>query len=266
MTKSDAFESATPDNKAAILRSLHLAGNPLVVPNAWDAASARLVEAAGFRAVATSSFATAEVLGYADGESAPVGDVFAAATRIARSVTLPVTIDLERGYALDPEELVERFAATGAVGMNLEDSDPPNGQMVDATEQSEFLASVRAAALSAGIDLVINARTDAFQRRAGSAEAQLSASIDRGRRYLAAGADCVFPIGASNPVAIQALVDGIPGPVNVGYGQGGLSVAQLAAMGVARVSYGPILQIHLYRKFLSALLAAVAAGENPWAV
>jgi len=189
-----------------------------------------------------------------------------AARGIAVSNTVPVTVDLERGYGLGPEELVERLAATGAVGMNLEDSDPPSGEMVDAAEQTEFLASVRSAALSAGINLVINARTDSFRHRAGSPAEQLSVSIDRGQRYLAAGADCVYPIGTSDPVVIRALVDSIPGPVNIGYGQGSLSLAQLGALGVARVSFGPILQLHLYRKFLSALLSAVAADENPWAL
>jgi 2-methylisocitrate lyase-like PEP mutase family enzyme len=214
--------------------------------------------------VATSSVATAEVLGYDDGESAPVADVLAAAARIARSVRLPVTIDFERGYGLAPDELVERIAATGAVGMNLEDSDPPSGEMVDTAEQADFLAGVRAAALSAGLDLVINARTDSFLRQVASPEEQLSHSIERGRRYLAAGADCVFPIGAAGPVVIRALVDSIPGPVNVGYGRGNLALAELAALGVARVSFGPILYWRLYRKFGSALLPAVASDQNPW--
>jgi len=182
MTKSDVTDSSSPHKKATTLRTLHVAGEPLVLPNAWDAASARMVETAGFPVVATSSFATAEVLGYDDGESAPVADVLAAAARIARSVSLPVTVDFERGYGLAPAELVERLAATGAVGMNLEDSDPHSGEMVDAAEQANFLAAVRSAALSAGLDLVINARTDSFQRRAGSPAEQLSVSIDRGQR------------------------------------------------------------------------------------
>src|SRR5262249_50389281 len=181
MSQSDVADSSSPHKKATTLRTLHVAGEPLVLPNAWDAASARLVETAGFPVVATSSFATAEVLGYDDGESAPVADVLAAAARIARSVSLPVTVDFERGY---------RLAATGAVGVNLEDSDPHSGEMVDAAEQANFLAAVRSAALSAGLDLVLNARTDSFQRRVGSPAEQLSDSIDRGQRYLAAGADC----------------------------------------------------------------------------
>ncbi|HEX6392982.1 MAG TPA: isocitrate lyase/phosphoenolpyruvate mutase family protein [Acidimicrobiales bacterium] len=257
---------ASSPEKAAKLRALHVPGVPLVLPNAWDAASARMVEKAGFPVVATSSVATAEVLGYDDGEATPVAAVLAAAARIARSVNVPLTVDFERGYGLAPAELVERIAATGAVGINLEDSDPATGTMVDIAEQADFLAMVRSEALAAGIDLVINARIDSFLRQTGLPLEQLSATIERGRRYLAAGADCVFPIGANDPDVIRVLVETIPGPVNVGYGRGNLSVADLAALGVARISFGPILHWQLYRKFGAALLSAVASGQNPWAV
>jgi 2-methylisocitrate lyase-like PEP mutase family enzyme len=249
---------------AATFRDLHVPGEPLVLPNAWDAASARMVEAAGFPVVATSSNATAAILGYADGEEAPVEEVLTAAAQIARAVDVPVTVDFERGYGLVPAELVERFAATGAVGLNLEDSDPPTGEMVDPAEQAEFLAAVRSAAQSAGVDLVINARTDSFLRGAGSPEEQLAGSIDRGRRYLEAGVDCVYPIAASDPDAIRALVDGISGAVNAGYGRGKLSLGELAELGVARISFGPTLQRAVYERFGSEVLPAVAAGENPF--
>ncbi|RIQ11091.1 isocitrate lyase/PEP mutase family protein [Jiangella rhizosphaerae] len=252
------------NQSGSVLRALHVPGAPLVLPNAWDAASARMVQAAGFPAVATSSAATAAVLGYEDGEAAPVEDVLAAAARIVRAVDVPVTVDFERGYGLAPDELVERFAATGAAGLNLEDSDPRSEAMIDAAEQADFLAEVRAAARSLGADLVINARTDSFLRRAGSPEDQLAASIERGTRYVAAGADCVYPIGAGDPGAIRALTGGIPGPVNVGYGQGARSPADYASLGVARVSFGPSLQRHLYGTFGSELLSAVAAGRNPF--
>jgi 2-methylisocitrate lyase-like PEP mutase family enzyme len=263
---ADVTDTASSQEKAATLRTLHVVGDPLVLPNAWDAASARMVEVAGFPVVATSSFATAAILGYDDGEAAPVEEVLAAAARIVRAVSVPVTVDFERGYGLAPAELVERFAATGAVGLNLEDSNPPSGEMIDAAEQVDFLAAVRSAGTSAGVDLVINARTDSFLRRAGSPEEQLAASIDRGPRYLAAGADCVYPIAAVDPGVIRALVEGIRGPVNAGYGQGKLSLAELAALGVARVSFGPTLQQHLYNKFGSALFSSVASGENPFAL
>jgi 2-methylisocitrate lyase-like PEP mutase family enzyme len=251
--------------KAKTLRELHMPGNPLVLPNAWDAASARLVEAAGFPVVATSSNAMAAVLGYDDGEAAPVEEVLAAVARIVRAVTVPVTVDFERGYKLAPPELVERFAATGAVGLNLEDSAPSSGEMIDAAEQADFLAAVHEAATSAGVDLVLNARTDSFLRRDGSPAAQVADSIERGTLYLAAGADCIYPIGAADPGVIRDLVAGIPGPVNVGYGQGKLSLGELAALGVARVSFGPTLQRHVYNAFEAGLLPAVASGNNPFA-
>jgi 2-methylisocitrate lyase-like PEP mutase family enzyme len=226
-----------------------------------------MVQAAGFPVVATSSAATAEILGFEDGESAPVEEVLAAAARIVRAVGVPVTVDFERGYGLAPAELVERFAATGAVGFNLEDSNPATGKMIDAAEQADFLAAVRAAAAAAGVDLVINARTDVFLRRVGSPEEQVAAALDRGARYLAAGADCVYPIATGDPGTIRALAEGIPGPINVGYGpQGKLSLAEFAALGVARVSFGPTLQRHLYNKFGSALFSAVASDRNPLAL
>ncbi|WP_427896239.1 isocitrate lyase/PEP mutase family protein [Kribbella sp. GL6] len=246
---------------ATTLRDLHVPGTPLVVPNAWDAASARLVEQAGFAAVATSSNATAAVLGYDDGEHAPVADVLAAAAGIARSVQVPVTVDFERGYSLKPAELVERFLATGAVGLNLEDSDPASGAMVDPAEQADFLAAVRAAA---GDALVINARIDVFIRKAGTAAEQLRTAIDRGTKYLAAGADCVYPIGVGDLDVIGSLTTRLDGPVNVAYGQGAHSVADYAGRGVARVSFGPMFQRHLYGVFAGSVLPALQADRNPF--
>lgn len=248
-------------SSATILRDLHIPGTPLVVPNAWDAASAHLIEEAGFAAVATSSNATAAILGYDDGEQAPVEDVLAGAARIAHAVSVPVTVDFERGYRLPPAELVERFLATGAVGLNLEDSDPATGAMVDPAEQADFLAAVRAAA---GDALVINARTDAFIRKAGTPEEQLRTSIERGAKYLAAGADCVYPIAVGDLDVIGTLTEQIVGPVNVAYGMGANSVADYAARSVARISFGPMFQRHLYGVFAASVLPALVADRNPF--
>jgi 2-methylisocitrate lyase-like PEP mutase family enzyme len=224
-----------------------------------------MVEAAGFAAVATTSNAIAATLGYEDGEAAPVEEMAAACARIVRAVDLPVTVDFERGYGLAPAAIVERIAAIGAVGLNLEDSDPPSGRMIDVAEQAEFLAAVRSAAEASGVDLVINARTDSFIRRVGSPAEQLASSIERGERYLAAGADCVYPIAAVDPDAIRAMVGGIPGPVNVVYGRGAQTLAALAELGVARVSFGPSLQRFVYDRFGSAL-SALTADANPFAL
>jgi len=238
------------NDKAAALRALHVPGEPVVLPNAWDAASARAIERAGFPGVATSSAAIAECLGLADGEQAPVGEMLDAAARIVRAVAVPVTVDFERGYRLAPIDLVERFAATGAAGLNLEDSDPATGVLVDAEEQVTFLAGVRAAALAAGVDLVINARVDGFVRTTAEPETKLASAIERANRYLQAGADCAYPIGVGEPSGIRSLVSGIAGPVNVGLGLGSpLTVNDLATLGVARVTFGPGLQRHVYGAF-----------------
>jgi 2-methylisocitrate lyase-like PEP mutase family enzyme len=259
--EADVKTETTGTEKAAALRALHVPGRPLVMPNAWDVASARMIEEAGFPAVATSSAAIAAVLGWGDGEAAPVEDMLAAAGRIARSVSAPVTVDFERGYGLGPAELVERFAGTGAAGLNLEDSDPATGVMVGIAEQADFLAAVRAAAESAGLDLVINARTDSFLRRAGSPEEQLAASIERSSHYLAAGADCVYPLGVAEPRVIRTLVEAIRGPVNVARApQAKATLAELAGLGVARVTFGPSLQRQAYGWFASTILPALADG------
>ena len=241
--------------RARALRELHQPGRPLLLPNAWDAGSARLVAAAGLPAVATSSAAVADALGYDDGEAVPVDEVFAALARMARSVTVPVTADIERGYRLPPAELVERLVTAGVAGCNLEDSDPASGELVEPERQADFLAAVRAAATGAGVPLVLNARVDVYLRRAGG----LAEAVARGRRYLAAGADCVYPILAP-PADIAALVEQLAGPVNILARPDGPDLATLAALGVARVSYGSGLYQHV-QGVLRAELARITGGR-----
>jgi 2-methylisocitrate lyase-like PEP mutase family enzyme len=242
--------------KASALRALHVPGTPLVLPNVWDAASARAVQEAGFPAVATGSAAVARVLGYPDGEGTPVGEMMAAIARVVRAVDVPVTADVERGYGLKPAELIERLAATGAVGCNLEDSVPGTGELVDAGAQAEFLAEVRAAA---GEGLVINARLDTYLRGQSSHEA----AVERGRGYLAAGADCVYPIGLGDEDEIQALVAELGGPVNILFRPAAPSLGRLAELGVARISFGGGLHqaAHVYAQ---GLFAKVREGRSPY--
>ncbi|WP_406314240.1 isocitrate lyase/phosphoenolpyruvate mutase family protein [Streptosporangium sp. NBC_01639] len=249
--------------KAMALRALHVPGDPLVVPNVWDAASARTVESAGFPVIATGSAAIAPVLGYDDGEAAPAGEMLAAVARIARAVGVPVTADLERGYGMEPAELVERLAAAGAVGCNLEDSDPRTGTMVDAGEQAAFLAAVRAAASEAGTGLVINARVDTYLHGEGTPDERLAEAVRRGRRYLQAGADCVYPILASDPAAIRSLAEEIDGPINIAFHPGTPSLAELAGLGVARVSFGPGLH-RAVQAYTARMVAAIKIGQSPY--
>lgn len=247
--------------RAAALRALHRPGDPLVLPNVWDAASARVVARAGFPAVATSSGAVAAVLGHEDGERMPVAEALDAVARVAAAVTVPVTADVERGYGLPPEELVRRVAATGAVGINLEDTRPGAGVMVDPEEQADLLAGVRQAARAAGLDLVVNARVDVYLRGGAGPGERLAEAHRRARRYREAGADCVYPIGLAEPDAIRELA--AEGPVNVLFRPGVPAPAELAALGVARISFGsgPHRAVMAY---FGALVAEVAAGRDPY--
>lgn len=210
----------------------------LVLANAWDAASAKAFESAGFPAIATTSGGVAMALGYHDHEDAPADAMFAAAARITRAVAVPVTVDLEAGYQLPPAEVAERAIAAGAAGVNLEDSDHHGGGVLVAAEpHAERLAAFKAAAKASGVDLVLNARVDTFIRRMGTVEEQLAEGIRRGRLYRAAGADCLYPIGLSDQAVIAAFVQGVNCPVNIMVRRGADPLARLAALGVRRVSY-----------------------------
>ena len=222
---------------ARSLLEAHHRDTPLLLANIWDAASARVVEAAGFAFIATSSHAIADVLGEADDDSSDAGLIFGWIARIARAVSCPVTVDLEAGYGLAPEELVSRMLAAGVVGCNLEDTDHHgDGPLVDPDRQASFLSAVRAAGDAAGVHIVINARVDSFLRHVGNETQQLEQAIRRGRLYLAAGADCIYPMELSDRTTIVELVDTLPGPVNILARRGGPQVDELAALGVQRIS------------------------------
>ncbi|MGW0219119.1 isocitrate lyase/PEP mutase family protein [Streptomyces tendae] len=220
---------------AAAFRALHhgrVPDDPLVLPGPWDAASARVFAAAGFPALATPSAGVAASLGYEDGRT-PADEMFAAVARIVRAVDVPVSADVEGGYGLAPKELVERLLETGAVGCNLEDSTDEG--LKDPAEHAEWLAGVRE---EAGDRLFLNARIDTFVRGVQDP----GAAIERAAAYVAAGADCVYPIAA--PVAVLPLLRaGIQGPVNVvARPDEGPSPAELGGLGATRITFGPGLQ------------------------
>ncbi|MEU8221131.1 isocitrate lyase/phosphoenolpyruvate mutase family protein [Kribbella sp. NPDC048915] len=229
---------------AELFRALHHGGTPLVLPNAWDPVSARLVAEAGYSAVATSSGAVARVLGYDDGQLTPPATMFAAVARIAAAVDVPVTADLEAGYGLSPKEFVERLLETGAVGCNLEDS--LGGELVDVARQADYLAEVRAAA---GADLVINARIDTFIR---TVEDPVGEAVRRGREYRRAGVDCIYPILAPLDQLAQVAAE-VGGPVNGHAKVGGPTAAELAAAGATRISYGTSVHEHLMTRLRELL-------------
>ncbi|MEU8378543.1 isocitrate lyase/phosphoenolpyruvate mutase family protein [Streptosporangium sp. NPDC048865] len=246
-------------DKALLFRSMHVPGRPLVLPNAWDVASARIVTAAGAAAVATTSAGVSWALGYGDGDHLDRDRGLDLIARVAAAVDVPVTADVESGYAPDPAgvaETVRGVLAAGAVGVNLEDSLRAGpAPLRPIPEQSERIAAARGAADTAGVPLFINARIDTHRLPGGDLAVWLKETLARTEAYVAAGADGVFVLGALDAQAIAALVRAVPVPVNVLAGPGTLTVPALAALGVARVSAGSSIAEAAYG------LVARAAGE-----
>jgi 2-methylisocitrate lyase-like PEP mutase family enzyme len=225
------------------LRSLHTPGDPLLLPNVWDVATARAVVAAGFPVVATTSAGVAQSLGFDDHEGAPADAMLAAAARIARGVEVPVTVDFEAGYGMEPADLAAALRDAGVAGCNLEETDHTTGQVRDPDERAAWLAEVRAAATAADYPLIINARIDLFLggfiagADPGTQIGLVPEAVERANAYLAAGADCVYPIALWEPRALAAFMADVTGPVNVTRVPQMSSLAEVAASGVARVSW-----------------------------
>ncbi len=234
----------------AEFRALHRPGTPIVLPNAWDLASARWLHAAGHPVLGTTSLGVAVAAGKRDGGGETADDTLELAARIA-GAGIAVTVDLEAGFSDDPHE-VGRYAAQlarlGVVGVNIEDSDA-SGRLIDVEHAAEKVAAIVASAPG----LYLNARTDPFWIEGDADEAGRHAeAVSRARRYLAAGATGVFVPGALSPVDVAALVRDIPAPLNV-LAQSGITVPELAGLGVARVSTGSL----LFRLALGAITEAV---------
>ncbi|MBI5258098.1 MAG: isocitrate lyase/phosphoenolpyruvate mutase family protein [Burkholderiales bacterium] len=234
-----------PDPGHAFL-ALHRAARGFVMPNAWDAGSAVLLASEGFAALGSTSAGIAFSLGKPDYNvrdsalAVPRDEMLAAIARIAAAVAVPVNADLESGYGDTPEQVadtVRRAIAAGAAGCNLEDVDTRNGHLFDLDTAAERIAAARAAIAASGRGFVLTARTDVFQH--GGADA-LRQAITRGRRYLAAGADCVFPPGVADVERARVLVQEIAGPINlvVGLGESSSNAHALIEAGVQRVSVG----------------------------
>src|SRR3954462_8621157 len=243
MTHSQAIDL---DSRCDLLRSLQRPGAPLLLPNAWDVATAKAVVAAGFPVVATTSGGVAVALGYEDHEGAPADEMLAAAARIARGVEVPVTVDAEAGYGMEPADLVAALRTVGAAGCNLEDSDYAAGSLRDPARHAEWLRAVREAASADGYPLVINPRVCVLPRASpgaagpGAQDELVPEALQRANAYLEAGVDCVFPIVLWETDALRHFSSEFGGPVNlVRVPQ--TSLSELAALGAARVSWGPFL-------------------------
>lgn len=229
-------------DKAEAFRAMHDRSHILVLPNAWDAASARVFEAAGFRAIATTSAGVAYALGYPDGELVPREEMFAAIARICRCVEVPVSADIESGFAPDLASLRRSIAAvveSGAIGINLEDARHDGSNQLYPLETAvERVRAAREAASRAGVPIVINARTDVFLLGIGEKASRFDHAVERANAYRAAGADCLFVPAVRDAETIGTLAKAIDGPINVLAIPGMPPAPELERLGVARVSTG----------------------------
>ena len=231
--------TATMREKAELLRRLHGGTRLLVLPNAWDVGSARVLAAHGAPAIATSSAGVAYALGYPDGERIARAEMLDMVRRIAAAVAVPVTADVEAGYGATAADAVETAAgvlAAGAVGLNLEDA--TDGRLLPLAPQVERVAAIRRVAEASGVPLVVNARTDAAAAAELPPEERLAEAVRRANAYLAAGADCAFVPFVTERDAIARLAREVRGPLNVLGTPASPSLEELARLGVRRVSFG----------------------------
>jgi 2-methylisocitrate lyase-like PEP mutase family enzyme len=236
------MDSPRQAQKAEQFRKLHHGPRVLLLPNAWDVASARILEECGHPAIATSSAAVAFSLGYPDGQRISRDEMLEVAGRIARSVNIPVTADLEAGYGTTVRDMVETLKAAiaaGIIGMNLEDvtGDDASSQ-VDTALQVEKIRAIRDAAKSLGVPFVLNARTDIYLMPIGPEATRFERTVERLRAYRDAGADCLFVPGLYDREIIAKLVKAVEAPLNILANPACPPIAELERIGVARVSAG----------------------------
>ena len=228
--------------KAEVFLKLHSGGQILVLPNAWDVASARILEDLGYPSIATTSAGVAAVLGYPDGQHMHRDEMLEAVQRIANAVRVPLTADMESGYGHSSEEVAETATAVlqaGAVGMNLEDVvDEAENSQVEMPLQVEKIKAIRGASASFDVHLVLNARTDIYLNLIGDPETAYERTVARLNAYRHAGADCLFAPGIRDQEIIAKLVTEVEGPLNILVSPGCPRLKELQRMGVARASTG----------------------------
>ena len=233
--------------KAQTFLKYHHDPEILVLLNSWDIGSSKLIEASGYKVIATTSMGIAASMGYPDCQVITLTEMIEAITGIVNAVKVPVTADIEAGYGSNLNEIIDsvnKLIATGIVGINIEDSLDLNPVLIDEMEFCERISAIRALSDSLGFHLVINARTDSFYTSSGSVQEKLTESIKRGNKYHEAGADCIFVQPVWDKETIATLVKEINAPINIlsnpGIGAGILppSVRELQDLGVARLSMG----------------------------
>ena len=255
--------AATQQEKARIFRALHRPGDPLVLANVWDAGSARIVASLGAAAIATTSAGVAWSHGARDGERLDRHRLVETVARIAAAVPVPVTADIEGGYGGAPGQVadtVRAIVSAGAVGVNLEDGDHAGAGLHPVARQCARLDAARRAADGTGVPVLINARVDTYLRAVGDPATRLADTVNRATAYLEAGADGIFAAGA-DAEAVAALVKAVDAPVNVLAEPGGATVAEWAALGVARISTGPVLAEIAYATVHGAARELLGTGQ-----
>lgn len=262
------MDKAALTEKAKTLQAMIDAPQTLVLPNVWDVASARIVAEAGYPAIATSSAGIAWCLGYPDGENISRDEMLFMVGRIAASVDLPVTADMEAGYGQDPATVADTVTATleaGAVGANIEDSSSEGGghTLLDFDLSVARIRAAKDAANATGVPFVINARTDGFF--GGLTEEAFAKSVRRGNAYLEAGAGCVFVPFVRDAEMIARLTEAIDGPVNILAGAPSPSLPEMQKMGVARVSIGGLFSLMTYTHVRAACEELRETGTYGWA-
>ena len=249
--------------KAEILRALHSTGIPLVLPNIWNPIGARILEAKGYPAVATASAALSASLGYQDGERIKLSTLLDFLGRIARSVEVPVTADIEAGFAETLGELEHTILwvlDAGVVGINIEDSIGEGNVLRPTEEQCQRIALVREVATRQGVPLVINARVDSFLTELPR-EAAIEEAVARARSYKAAGADCIFPVGPGDEETVRVLRERICSPINILGSPSAAPLSVLRAIGVNRVSFGPFVFRACLRTFVDLVEGLRDSGD-----
>lgn len=247
------MQTKQQQNKAQALLSLHSGDELLILPNIWNPIGARILAAKGYPAVATASAAISTALGYLDGEKIERATMIEMIARIAHSVEVPVTADIEAGYGADIAELQETIRQVldaGAVGINLEDSLVEGEPLRPVAEQCERIAAVRQVASKQGIPLVINARVDTFVTSAlANKEERIADTVARAEAYAAAGADCIYPMGPGDRATLQTLRAAISTPLNVLVTPAAEPLQALQEIGINRVSFGPFILRSCLSKF-----------------